>query len=263
MDKTEKELAFLRDLYVETDWTERFTDLFDDNFKFSDEKKILYLNAGTGSHALALRKKLDDKIELSAVAETSELLSLARAKAEAVRGNVNFISDAPSDKFDAVFADASLTPPTEAFDLVAKATALSKKQVAFFAPTASSFGEIYSLFWETLISLDLTQKGAEIERLIIDLPTVSNLEAAARNSGLDKIETISKSEFFEYEDGAAFVNSPLAADFLFPAWLDFLTADEKTEFVEKLAAVIDEDSQGMSFQFSIKATLLVGEKTEK
>ncbi|MEJ7699932.1 MAG: hypothetical protein WKF71_09855 [Pyrinomonadaceae bacterium] len=43
MSKSQKELAFLRDLYIETDWTERFTNIFDENFKFSGEKKYFTL----------------------------------------------------------------------------------------------------------------------------------------------------------------------------------------------------------------------------
>ena len=80
MSKTEKELAFLRDLYVETDWTERFTNLLDENFKFSGEEKILYVNAGAGNHALALREKLDDEIEIFGVSESQELLNIPAPK---------------------------------------------------------------------------------------------------------------------------------------------------------------------------------------
>ena len=113
MSKTQKELAFLRDLYIETDWTERFTNLFDDNFKFTKEEKVLYVNAGTGSHALALRKKLKEKVELFAASETKELLKLAQAKADAVKADVQFSTDFPKGKFDAVLAmyhDQGLIP---------------------------------------------------------------------------------------------------------------------------------------------------------
>ena len=263
MSKTEKELAFLRDLYIETDWTERFTNLFDDNFKFSDEEKILYVNAGAGSHALAVREKLDDKIEIFGVSESRELLNIARAKADAIQANVDFSIVYPSDKFDAVLADASLIKPTEALNLLAKCVKSAKKQVAFLLPTASSFGEIYSLLWETFLNLDMLEKGAEIERLIIELPTILKVEETAKDLGLTKIETIVKSEFFDFDDGDAFVNSPLAADFLLPAWLDFLSADEQRQVIKKFAETIDEDCAGTNFQFSVKATLLVGEKTVK
>jgi len=263
MSKTEKELAFLRDLYIETDWTERFTNIFDDNFTFSDEEKILYVNAGAGNHALAVREKLDDVIEIFGVSETQELLNIARAKADAIQANVDFSIVYPKDKFDAVLADASLIRPIEAQDLLAKIVKSSKNQVAFFLPTASSFGDIFSFLWETFLDLDQLEKSAEVERLIGDLPTVSTIEKMAENLGLTKVETISKNEIFEFDNGDAFVNSPLAADYLFPMWLDFLDEMEKDRVIEKLARTIDEDCGAMSFQFSVKATLLVGEKAGK
>ncbi len=260
MSKTEKELAFLRDLYIETDWTERFTNIFDDNYTFSDEEKILYVNAGAGNHALAVREKLDDRIEIFGVSESRELLNIARAKADAIQANVDFSVVYPKDKFDAVLADASLIEPSEALNLLEKVVKSSKNQVAFLLPTTSSFGEIYSLLWETLLNLDMLDKGAEVERLIVELPTVLKIEETAKDLGLTKIETIVKSEFFDFDDGSAFVSSPLAADFLLPAWLDFLDEDERERVTLKLAETIDEDCAGMNFQFSVKATLLVGEK---
>lgn len=261
MSKTEKELAFLRDLYVETDWTERFTNLFDDNFKFSgDEETILYVNAGAGNHALALREKLDDRIEIFGVSETQELLNIARAKADAIQANVDFSIVYPMEKFDAVLADASFVRPTELDDFLRRIIDSSKKQVAFFLPTASSFGDVFSFLWETLLNLDLLEKDAAVERLVNEIPTVSSVEEMARNLGLTKIETETKNEFFEFDNSDAFINSPLATNFLFPVWLDFLDKKEKERVTAKLAQLIDEDCQEMSFRFSLKATLLVGEK---
>jgi len=260
MSKTEKELAFLRDLYIETDWTERFTNIFDDNFTFSDEEKILYVNAGAGNHALAVREKLDDVIEIFGVSETQELLNIARAKADAIQANVDFSIVYPKDKFDAVLTDASLMRPTDAQDLLTKTVKSSKNQVAFLLPTASSFGDVFSFLWEAFLNLDQLEKGAEVERLIADIPTVSAIEKMAESLGLTKIETITKNEILEFDSGDAFVNSPLAADYLFPMWLDFLDETERDRVIKKLAETIDEDCGEMSFQFSVKATLLVGEK---
>ena len=262
MSKTAKELAFLRDLYIETDWTERFTNLFDDNFKFTDEEKLLYVNAGAGNHALAVREKLNDEVEIFGVSETRELLNIARAKADAIQSNVDFSVVYPNEKFDAVLADATFVEPCELKGFLSKIAASSNKQVAVFLPTTSSFGEIYSLLWETLLNVDLLEKSAAVERLITRLPTVLKIEETMRDLGLTKIETIVRSEFFDYDDGAAFANSPLAADFLFPAWLDFLDEPERARVIEKLAETIDEDSGGTNFQFSVKATLIAGEKIE-
>ena len=166
----------------------------------------------------------------------------------------------PKGKFDAVIADATFVKPLELKAFLSKIAASSKKQIAVFLPTTSSFGEIYSLLWETFLNLEMLEKSAKLERLILELPTVLKIEETAAELGLTKIETIVKSEFFESDDGAAFVNSPLAADFLLPAWLDFLDETERKRVVEKLAETIADDCGETNFQFSVKATLLVGEK---
>ncbi len=260
MSKTEKELAFLRDLYIETDYTERFTDIFDDNFKFSDEEKILYANAGAGNHALALRKKLDDKIKISGVSENQELLNIARHKAAAIQANVDFSIVYPAEKFDAALADASLLKPGEVKEFLKKVIDSSNNQAAFFLPTAGSFGEVFSLLWETFLNLDLLDKGAEVERLIKEIPTVSEIEDTARNAGLTKVETITKNEYLEFENGTAFVEAPLVSDFLMPVWLEFLEEEDCEQVIKKLAEMIDEDCQELNFRVSLKATLLVGGK---
>ena len=108
MSKTEKELAFLQDLYVATDWTERFTDLLGKDFNTEEFENILYINAGTGNHALDLEEKLEENTELVAVTENEELVKIAQAKADAIKSDINFTALMPVRKFDAVIADASL-----------------------------------------------------------------------------------------------------------------------------------------------------------
>ena len=260
MSKSQKELAFLRNLYIETDWTQRFTDLLDGSFKFSDEEKILYINAGTGNHAISLREKLDENAELWAMPENAELLKIAQAKADAVKADISFFADFPIEKVDTVLADASFVRPTEIKDFLTKIISLSEKRVVFFLPTAGSFGDIFSYLWETFLNADLLEKESEIERLITEIPTISRIKETAENLGLTKLQEETKTEFFEFETGEAFVNSPLAADFLFPMWLTFVDEKEKEQIIEKLAQTIDDDLDGISFSFAVKATLIVGEK---
>jgi len=260
MSKSQKELAFLRNLYIETDWTERFTNLFDENFKFSDEKKFLYINAGTGNHALALREKLDENSELWALPGNTKLLNIAKAKAEAVNADISFFSDFPAEKVDAVLADASFVQPAELETFLARIIKLSNNEVMFFLPTAGSFGDIFSFLWETFLKADLLEYGAEVERLIIEIPTISKVEKTVESLGLTKVKTENKSEFFEFESGEEFINSPLVADFLFPLWLHFLDAKEQKRVREKLVQTIDDDRSELSFRFYVKMTLVSGKK---
>ncbi len=260
MSKTQKELAFLCDLYIANDWTARFADIFDKNFKLSDEKTILYVNAGTGNHALELREKLAIDAELNAFSDDEELNIIAQAKADALQAKVNFQSEFPHENFDAVIADASFVRPSELENFLDEIIDVADKQVIFFLPTAGSFGEIFSVLWETLFDLNLLEQGTEIERLIAEIPTVDKVKEMAEFLGLDKIEAVTNTEFFEFENGTEFVNAPLIADFLMPVWLEFLTATEQEQVRDRLAQIIDDDDGTLSFRFSMKATLIVGEK---
>lgn len=260
MRKSQKELAFLQDLYISSDWTERFTALIDENLNTKDIDEILFVNAGTGSYALGLEEKLDEETEMTCVCENEELLQIARAKADATKSKIDFRTSVPEGKFDAVVADASFIKPAELYGFLRDVTDSSRRQVAFFLPTAGSFGEIFSYLWQALLELDWLDKGAEIEHLITELPTVSRTEEIAGDLNLKNITSKTKNEIFEFENGAAFVASPLVADFLFPAWLGFLTENETEKLSEKLAQTIDAESEGLTFRFAVKTTLVVGEK---
>ena len=260
MSKTQKELAFLRDLYIENDWTLRFAELFDKNFKFSKKEKILYLNAGTGTHALLLRKKLKDDKEVFGFFENREMLKIAQAKADIIKADVSFSDVIPNETFDAVVADASLVRPPDFNDFFAAAVQLSESRIAVFLPTKGSFGEIFSFLWEALLEVDLAEKGAEVEKLISAIPTVEEVKEKAENLGLTNIEAVTTTELFEFKDGAEFINSPLVADFLFPAWFGFLTGKENNQIRKKIAKLVDAEDGSLDFSFSVKATLVVGEK---
>ena len=260
MSKTPKELAFLRDLYLENDWTLRFAELFDKNVKFSKNEKILYLNAGTGTHALLLRRKLKDDKKIFASFESKEMFKIAQAKADIIKANVKFSDVVPNETFDTVVADASLVKPADFNDFFAAAARLSENRIAVFLPTKGSFGEIFSVLWEALFELDLIEKGAEVEKLIAAIPTVEEVVEKAESLGLTVSEPITTIEIFEFKDGAEFINSPLAADFLFPSWFGFLTGKENNQVRKKIAKLIDAENIAPDFRFSVKATLIVGEK---
>lgn len=260
MTKLQKELAFLQDLYVSSDWTERFTKIFDDNFKVSKKDEILYVNAETGNHALELCKKLKDQTKLTAICENQETQRIAQAKADIIKANIEFITDSPTKIFDTVLANATFVHPQNLTEFIETIPEYSSNQVAFFLPTAGSFGEIFSFLWESLFNLDLTDKSVEVERLIADLPTTLKLEEIAQSVGLTKVEFVTKNEIFEFANGAEFVNSPLINKFLLPNWLAFLSGKEQKQVIKNLVKVINQDDQDLSFRFSVKATLVTGQK---
>lgn len=261
MSKTERELAYLQDLYISTDWTERFTDLFGKDFNTGEFENILYINAGTGTHALVLEEKLDENTDLTAVCQNVELLRIAQAKADAVRSDIRFTGDLPDEKFDAVIADASLVKPSDLKNFMSEAAGFSRWQIAFLLPTAGSFGEIFSYLWQVLLELGRLDKGVEIEKLLSELPTASHIEEMTRDLGFTKVKAKTKNEIFEFENGAEFVASPLVADFLFENWLGFLSEREKKQVSERLAQTIDDECEDLNFRFAVKTTLVAGAKS--
>lgn len=258
--KTKKELAFLRGLAVEPEWTQRFTNIFDETVEIKGVETLTYINAGAGNHAIELDEKLGDDVEVFPVCETEEIREIAQVKAEATKSGLDFSTSFPLAESDFVIADASLVRPSGLNDFLAQTVRASNERIVFFLPTAGSFGEIFSYLWEVLLELNLLGENEDVEHLITDLPTVSKIEETFKNLSVKKIETTTKNEIFEFETGADFIESPLMRFFFMPVWLGFLSDKEKEQVMAKLAQKIDEDCDGMTFRFSVKATIMGGER---
>ena len=80
--------------------------------------------------------------------------------------------------------------------------------------------------------------AAAVETMIADIPTVSKVEEFAEKVGLSEVKTESATEVFEYDNGAAFVASPLVSDFLMPVWLDMLDEQTADNVTQKLAGLM-------------------------
>ncbi|MFN0141318.1 MAG: methyltransferase domain-containing protein [Pyrinomonadaceae bacterium] len=262
MAKTQKEMAFLRDLIAD-DWTRRFTELVDKHLDLSDSENLLYINAGTGGHALFLDEKFGSQADIFASCENEDMLTIARDKAAAVSSRAEFSAMRfEDDAFDAVLADASFVPPSGVEGFIGDTIRVARTggDVAIFLPSAGSFGEVFSLLWEVLYTDDPDEHGHAAESLINELPSVSRIEAIAANAGMVNVRTETATEILEFDNGKAFVTSPLAEDFLFPNWLATLDENERERVTNDLAELIETEDGEMSFKFSIKATLLTGEK---
>ena len=264
MPKTQKELAYIHDIYVAPEWTRRFAELADKHLEFDGVENLVYINAGTGDHCFAIREKIGDKTSVFAVCENADVLAIARDKAIVVRSDVDFSTvDHEGDAFDAVIADASLVAPNDVDAFVRNAIRIATQggTVTFFLPSAGSFGEVFSLLWEVFFNEDLGDHGHDAEIMISELPTVARLKVIAQESGLDRVRTETANEIFEFDNGAAFITSPLVEDFLLPHWLETLDENEKEQVTEKLAQLIDDEDGTLTFRFSVKATVVTGVKT--
>lgn len=260
MNKTEKELAFLRGIYVEPEYTSKFTELFNEGVVVKGYSTITYINAGAGGHAIEIRDKLGEDVEVFPVCEDAELREIAQKKAETVGSGVDFSTAAPMARSEMVIADASLLAPSSVEAFLAEAAERTSGKFVFFLPTSGSFGEVFSYLWEVLLELGLEEKGPAVEDLITGIATVRQAEEAALGLRLTKVDSITKSEALEYESGESFLESPLVRYFLAPNWLGFLDEDERGRVMERLALKIDEDRNDMNFRFAVKATVVSGEK---
>jgi ubiquinone/menaquinone biosynthesis C-methylase UbiE len=266
--KSQKELAFLHDLYVAPDWGERFAELVDAHVHLPKEGRALYVAAGTGSHALALKERAGEKLDLLCVDESDECLELARAKGTAINEKTQFQREVLSslsqadDQFDLVLGNASMTRSGDLRAILSELVRVAAPAgtVAFWLPTASSFGEFFSIFWEALLNAEVEDHGVNVEHMITELPNASEAEKLALSEGLDAVQSWTAVEEFDYESAEQFLNSPLMTDFLLPGWLGSVPEAAKERVIEELARIIDEERHSGAFILSLKATLVVGKK---
>lgn len=267
-DKTAKELAFLHDLYVATDWSERFAELVDERLKLPEEGQFLYVECGTGNHALELREKLPDAVEMICTESDLEKLRIAQAKAEAVSADIKFQNSPPAAlnfpnaEFTVVVADASFVPVADLLAIWQELYRVTEEEgnVAFVLPTASSFGEFFSIFWQALYEMELEELGAEVEKLILELPKVTDVQEVATNAGFKAVETETRIEIFEYDLGEDFIRSPLISDFLFPIWTKFVPAEQQIRLIRKIEDLINETRDELSFRLTVKMTSVTARK---
>lgn len=266
--KTDKELAFLHDLYIATDWGERFAELVDKHISLPKEGSVLYIEAGTSGHALALQERGGAKLRIVCADRNEECLELARAKAAALHDEATFQREDPralsfaDDQFDLVLGNNSFTTRENLRSNLAEALRVAKPgaTVAWWLPTAASFGEFFSIYWEALLNAGVTEHVGDVEGLIADLPTASDAETWSQEAGLADVSSWTAIEEFDYSSGAAFLNSPLIMEFLLPAWLKSIPADAQQRVRDELARIIDEERHAGEFALTVKATLVAGKK---
>jgi ubiquinone/menaquinone biosynthesis C-methylase UbiE len=266
--KTDKELAFLQDLFIAPDWGERFAELIDEHVKLPTEGKALYIAAGTGGHAMALRERAGDKVDLLCVDENPECLELARAKATATDGQIGFDAaeldnlELRDNQYDLVIGNASLVSPQRIRKMFSEMirVAAPGATIALTLPTASSFGEFFSIYWEALHNRGLIDHESDVEQLITELPTVSDVEQLTEDEGLRDVKSWTRIEEFDFDSGEQFLSSPLVSEFLMHEWLALVPEDKRAELIDEISRLINEERHEAEFALSVKATLVVGQK---
>jgi len=266
--KSDKELAFLQDLFIAPDWGERFAELIDEHVKLPAEGEALYVAAGTGGHAMALHERAGEKLQLLCIDENPECMELARAKASATNEKISFDTaqfdrlDLNDNRFDLVIANASLVSRHRVRKMFSEIVRVAAPgaTIALTLPTASSFGEFFSIYWEALHNNGLIDHESDVEQLITELPTVSDVEQLAADEGLKDVQSWTRIEEFDFESGEQFLSSPLVAEFLIHDWLALVPDDKRIRLFSEISRLINEDRHEAEFALSVKASLIVGQK---
>jgi len=266
--KSDKELAFLQDLFIAPDWGERFAELIDQHVELPKEGKALYVAAGTGGHAIALYERAGEKLELLCVDENPACTELARAKATAANEQITFATtpvdqlELSDNRFDLVIGNASLVARQRVRKMLSELVRVAAPgaNVVLTLPTFSSFGEFFSIYWEALHNCGLIDHESDVEQLITELPTVSAIEQFAEDEGLQDVGSWTRIEEFDFESGEQFLNSPLVAEFLMQDWLALVPEDKRAELFNEISRLINEERHEAEFALSVKATLIIGRK---
>ena len=271
-NRSDKELAFLHDLYVASDWGERFAGLIDEHVELPKKGRALYVAAGTGGHALKLTERAEQEFTLIGVDEHAERIEIARAKTAAagLKGQADFrvtqleTLDFEDERFELVIGDASLVAPERLPEMLAEMARVAAPggTVAVSLATASSYGEFFSIYWEAMLNAGLGDKSVIVEDLINGLPTIDDVEKMAAREGLEAVRSWTSLEEFPYPSAEEFFAAPLVKDFLLGPWLEPVEDESAHErVVEAAAALIDDERADAEFILSIKATLVVGRKS--
>lgn len=267
--KTSKELAFLHELFVATDWGERFAALIDEHVTLPKEGEAMYLACGTGGHAIALQKRAGARLTLLCVDENQASLEIAQAKADALKLNTKFSQGKVDDlvfeenQYNLVIGDGSLVHSERIRKMLAEMArvAAPRSTVALSLPTFSSFGEFFSIYWEALHNCGLLDHQSDVESLIMTLPSVSSVEVIAEEAGLQEVTSSTVIQEFDYESSEKFINSPLISDFLMSIWLETLPPEFHEQVMAEIGRLINEERHDAEFALTVKATLVMGSKS--
>jgi ubiquinone/menaquinone biosynthesis C-methylase UbiE len=268
--KSEKELAFIHDLFIAPDWGERFAELMDEHVMVPREGNALYLGVGTGGHAMALQERAGDDLSLLCIDENEDFLVLAQAKGTALSAQTRFRQSQldqlslPDNHFDLVIGNASLVARQRLAKMLAEMVRVAAPGsfVALALPTSSSFGEFFSIYWEALHNSGLLTLESDVEHLITELPTVSDIEQMAEGQGLENISSWTRIEEFDFESGEQFLESPLVAEFLMQAWLTSVPETFGAKVAKEISRLINEERHEAEFALTLKATLVAGRKDQ-
>lgn len=262
------EEAFLYDLSVAPQWREAFNQILDDEVELPEQGSVIEVGCGTGDYAIGVATGMGAKGDVLGLDLSEARLKLARGKATLKKlENVTFrlgsvaAPEVAPESFDLVVADLSWHPTADLHQAIKRVRQVARPgaTIAILCATRGSFDEFHSIYWETLYRESLLEHSPVIESLIQDRPTTAELEFVAKQARLQKLRLETRKHRLDFVDGAAFLNSPLIANYFLPQWSSLIgQPDERARVLKSLSGVIDDARDGADFDVSVKASVLIG-----
>jgi SAM-dependent methyltransferase len=264
------ETAYLYDLYLVPGWCEFFDRMIEDEVRLPKEGRILDVACGSGGLAIDLALRGSEGREVVGIDVDPALIALAEGKAGIRQASrLQFLAGSlgthplERESFEVVIADFSLIPwraaPCEVRDLLP----LARKDATLVLKLATrgSFDEFFSLYWEALYDLGLTDLSPRLEALIESRLTVAEAERTAHEAGWRHVHSLLRTERLEYPDAATFFSSPVIRTAFLDSWLAILPdSTTRQAVVDQVSRILDRERQDGPFDLSVKTTLLLAQK---
>ena len=130
----------------------------DKNLTLPEEGRILFVEAGTGGHAMAMHESAEEGVGMLCVDESGECLELAQVKSIAMNIEPEFRQAKPDalglrdQQFELVVGDGSLVAPKRVPKMLEEMVRVAAPggTVMLGLVTTPSFGEFFSIYWEAL-----------------------------------------------------------------------------------------------------------------
>lgn len=268
-NERERELAYRYDLFIASDWAERFDQLVVEHFTYPDEGRFLEVNCGTGNRVLSLVLN-SGTVEVVGTDDHGGRLALARAKAETAQADrYAFIEmnpramTFPSESFDAVVVDCSLSAPDALGDMVSEAVRVARPgaPIAVKTQVRGSLDEFASVYWEALHNTGIDEQiWTALDNLIHERPTYEDAVSMVRSAGVRKPHAHRSRQEWVFASGAEFLDSPLMNDVFLDHWFSVVPAGLQGHVRQEVALAIDNFRADAYFDVSIKALVVTGQK---
>ncbi len=263
-----RERAYRFDLMIATDWCERFDAVLAEHVKMPKKGRLLEINCGTGSAAIALAATLDEG-EVVGTDEDPDRIAIAQSKAGVASTSNTFLVANPeqldfeNDAFDGVILDASLVDPDRLGAMAAEAVRVARDgaPIAVKVALRGTFDEFYSLYWEALHDIGLDDAvWASLEGLMSRRPTVHEALDTIRASGIKSAFPHRSREEWRFATAREFLTAPLVSDLFLAEWVGILPEDRQADVMRTVASIIDREIDGHYFDVSASAVVFAGHK---